>query len=103
MTEEEFLRISRYLKSRYGIDMTRKKEIMQGTCLFHLTGMPVSTRQVSNHRPSLRKCPRLRRATESLAAPSRIPGGKHIVTDEGPRPLPLPGDSLGRTSLSSMV
>lgn len=30
MTEEEFLRISRYLKSRYGIDMTRKKEIMQG-------------------------------------------------------------------------
>ena len=30
MTEEEFLRISNFLKSRYGIDMSRKKEIMQG-------------------------------------------------------------------------
>ena len=30
MTEEEFLRISRFVKSRYGIDMSRKKEIMQG-------------------------------------------------------------------------
>lgn len=30
MTEQEFLRIYRYLKSRYGIDMERKKEIMQG-------------------------------------------------------------------------
>ncbi|MGN0507104.1 MAG: CheR family methyltransferase [Lachnospiraceae bacterium] len=30
MTEEEFLRICRFLKSRYGIDMNRKKEIMQG-------------------------------------------------------------------------
>lgn len=30
MTEEEFLRICRFLKSRYGIDMSRKKEIMQG-------------------------------------------------------------------------
>lgn len=30
MTEEEFLRISRFIKSRYGIDMDRKKEIIQG-------------------------------------------------------------------------
>ena len=30
MTEEEFNRIYRFLKSRYGIDMLRKKEIMQG-------------------------------------------------------------------------
>lgn len=30
MTEEEFLRIYRHLKTRYGIDMERKKEIMQG-------------------------------------------------------------------------
>lgn len=30
MTEEEFVRISRFLKNRYGIDMSRKKEIMQG-------------------------------------------------------------------------
>ena len=30
MTEEEFLRIYRFVKSRYGIDMLRKKEIMQG-------------------------------------------------------------------------
>lgn len=30
MTEQEFLRIYRYLKNRYGIDMERKKEIMQG-------------------------------------------------------------------------
>ncbi len=30
MTEQEFLRIYRFLKSRYGIDMERKKEIMQG-------------------------------------------------------------------------
>lgn len=30
MTEEEFQRIYRYLKSRYGIDMENKKEIMQG-------------------------------------------------------------------------
>lgn len=30
MTEQEFLRIFRFLKSRYGIDMERKKEIMQG-------------------------------------------------------------------------
>lgn len=30
MTEEEFLRIYRFLKNRYGIDMERKKEIMQG-------------------------------------------------------------------------
>ena len=30
MTEEEFLRIFRFLKSRYGIDLTRKKEIVQG-------------------------------------------------------------------------
>ena len=30
MTQEEFLRIYRFLKSRYGIDMERKKEIVQG-------------------------------------------------------------------------
>ena len=30
MSEEEFLRIYRFLKRRYGIDMERKKEIMQG-------------------------------------------------------------------------
>ena len=30
MTEEEFNRIYRFLKSRYGIDMLRKKEIVQG-------------------------------------------------------------------------
>lgn len=30
MTDEEFLRIYRFIKSRYGIDMERKKEIMQG-------------------------------------------------------------------------
>lgn len=30
MTDEEFLRIYRYVKSRYGINMERKKEIMQG-------------------------------------------------------------------------
>lgn len=30
MTEEEFVRIYRFLKSRYGIDMLRKKEIVQG-------------------------------------------------------------------------
>ena len=30
MTEEEFDRIYRFLKSRYGIDMFRKKEIVQG-------------------------------------------------------------------------
>lgn len=30
MTEEEFLRIVRFLKSRYGIDMSRKKEIVNG-------------------------------------------------------------------------
>lgn len=30
MTEEEFLRIVRFLKSRYGIDMSRKKTIVQG-------------------------------------------------------------------------
>lgn len=30
MTEEEFLRIFRFIKSRYGIDMERKKEIIQG-------------------------------------------------------------------------
>lgn len=30
MTKEEFLRIYRFIKSRYGIDMERKKEIMQG-------------------------------------------------------------------------
>lgn len=30
MTEEEFQRIQRFLKSRYGIDMSRKKEIVQG-------------------------------------------------------------------------
>lgn len=30
MTEEEFSRIYRFLKSRYGIDMYRKKEIVQG-------------------------------------------------------------------------
>ncbi|MBE5851869.1 MAG: protein-glutamate O-methyltransferase CheR [Lachnospiraceae bacterium] len=30
MTQEEFLRIYRFMKSRYGIDMERKKEIMQG-------------------------------------------------------------------------
>lgn len=30
MTEEEFLRIYKYLKRRYGIDMTRKKEIVKG-------------------------------------------------------------------------
>ena len=30
MTEEEFGRIYRFLKSRYGIDMFRKKEIVQG-------------------------------------------------------------------------
>ncbi len=30
MTEQEFLRIFRFLKSKYGIDLTRKKEIVQG-------------------------------------------------------------------------
>ena len=30
MTEAEFLRIYRFIKSRYGIDMERKKEIVQG-------------------------------------------------------------------------
>lgn len=30
MTEAEFLRICRFIKSRYGIDMIRKKEIVQG-------------------------------------------------------------------------
>ena len=30
MTEAEFLRIYRFIKSRYGIDIERKKEIMQG-------------------------------------------------------------------------
>lgn len=30
MTDEEFNRIFRFLKSRYGIDMTRKKEIVSG-------------------------------------------------------------------------
>lgn len=30
MTEAEFLRIYRFMKSRYGIDMERKKEIVQG-------------------------------------------------------------------------
>ncbi len=30
MTDEEFLRIYRFVKSRYGIDMARKKEIVQG-------------------------------------------------------------------------
>ena len=30
MTDEEFLRIYRFLKDRYGIDMERKKEIVQG-------------------------------------------------------------------------
>jgi len=30
MTEEEFQRIYRFLKNKYGIDMLRKKEIMQG-------------------------------------------------------------------------
>lgn len=30
MTEEEFLRICRFMKSRYGIDMGRKKEILEG-------------------------------------------------------------------------
>lgn len=30
MTEMEFIRISKFLKSRYGIDMTHKKEIVEG-------------------------------------------------------------------------
>lgn len=30
MTQEEFLRICRFIKDRYGIDMFRKKEIVQG-------------------------------------------------------------------------
>lgn len=30
MTDEEYLRIARFLKSRYGIDMSRKKEIISG-------------------------------------------------------------------------
>ena len=30
MTDEEFYRIHVYLKSRYGIDMSRKKEIVAG-------------------------------------------------------------------------
>ena len=30
MNDQEFDRIYRYLKSRYGIDMSRKKEIMNG-------------------------------------------------------------------------
>ena len=30
MTDAEFLRIYRFMKSRYGIDMERKKEIIQG-------------------------------------------------------------------------
>ena len=30
MTQEEFLRICRFVKDKYGIDMLRKKEIVQG-------------------------------------------------------------------------
>lgn len=30
MTDEEFLRIHRFMKNRYGIDMSRKKEIIEG-------------------------------------------------------------------------
>ena len=30
MTEVEFLRICRFIKERYGIDLIRKKEIVQG-------------------------------------------------------------------------
>lgn len=30
MTQEEFIRISTFMKKRYGIDMSRKKEIMEG-------------------------------------------------------------------------
>ena len=30
MTDAEFIRIYRFMKSRYGIDMERKKEIVQG-------------------------------------------------------------------------
>ena len=30
MTDGEFLRIYRFMKSRYGLDMERKKEIVQG-------------------------------------------------------------------------
>jgi len=30
MTDEEYLRIARFLKARYGIDMSRKKEIISG-------------------------------------------------------------------------
>lgn len=36
MTEEEFLRISVYMKQKYGIDMTDKKEIVRGRLENHL-------------------------------------------------------------------
>ena len=36
MTQEEFLRIYRFMKSRYGIDMERKKEIVQGRLINYI-------------------------------------------------------------------
>lgn len=36
MTDEEFQRISRFIKSRYGIDMSRKKELVQGRLESHI-------------------------------------------------------------------
>ncbi|MGN0140832.1 MAG: CheR family methyltransferase [Roseburia sp.] len=36
MTEEEFVRIYRFLKSRYGIDMSHKKNIMEGRLENHI-------------------------------------------------------------------
>ena len=36
MTEEEFYRIHTFLKSRYGIDMSRKKEIIKGRLENHV-------------------------------------------------------------------
>lgn len=39
MTEEEALRISRFIKKRYGIDLSRKKEIMQGRLENYIRGL----------------------------------------------------------------
>ena len=38
MTEEEFLRIYRFVKGRYGVNMERKKEIVQGRLENYITG-----------------------------------------------------------------
>lgn len=36
MTDEEFLRIARYMKQRYGIDLSQKKVIMNGRLENHI-------------------------------------------------------------------